>query len=469
MSAKQADSTQEVQVDTQIVDDGMQGAIVNTSGHIHGLGETIAGGVLNKDIKPRDVPIEDMPAPYDEVVRGVSEGRDATDLMGQVGVSVITSCQNAWIKADAKNPKELTDALRKAAACHRWAIKADPLVDKARRGQSPNLEDIKNHKTRTDNLERQLQVDRGKRFTLWSVEDIFAVEDTTRWIVPGYLPAGLTLLAGPSKFGKSVLSLQLARAVAEGGEFFGQKAEQCPVLGIFLEDPPKRLKVRMTMQGWEKDNRADTMTRSDFLQEIGTLKGGGLDKLTELIDTGSYGLVIIDTLGMAIADQSDYKEYGEMICQLSGLQTLAGERDISIVVVHHHNKQGEALGSVALMATPDTLWDVWAKGDVETAPRYSVRMKGRDLMDDVYMDLFRKRETLTWEVEVATSAQAIVSDKDRELLKAINQLGPNAYAARIAEQVGRGRANIADPLGRLVRDGWCRKDGRVYVPLVTME
>ena len=51
-----------------------------------------------------------------------------------------------------------------------------------------------------------------------------------KWIVPGILPEGLTLLAGKPKLGKSWLALDIAVAVASGGSVLGRECEPGPVL-----------------------------------------------------------------------------------------------------------------------------------------------------------------------------------------------------------------------------------------------
>ncbi len=45
--------------------------------------------------------------------------------------------------------------------------------------------------------------------------------DPIRWIVPGYLPEGLTVLAGAPKLGKSWLALAWMVSVASGGITMG--------------------------------------------------------------------------------------------------------------------------------------------------------------------------------------------------------------------------------------------------------
>ena len=51
-----------------------------------------------------------------------------------------------------------------------------------------------------------------------------------RWLIPDLLPAGLALLAGASKSGKSWLCLWLSLQLAQGGEFWGRAVPAQTVL-----------------------------------------------------------------------------------------------------------------------------------------------------------------------------------------------------------------------------------------------
>ena len=62
-----------------------------------------------------------------------------------------------------------------------------------------------------------------------------------KWIIPGLLPAGLALFAGPSKAGKSWLTLWLCLQVAQGKPMWGREIEPHTVLYLSLEDTFNRL------------------------------------------------------------------------------------------------------------------------------------------------------------------------------------------------------------------------------------
>jgi hypothetical protein len=78
--------------------------------------------------------------------------------------------------------------------------------------------------------------------------------DPLRWVVPDILPEGCTVLAGKPKIGKSWLALDVAIAVASGGQCLGKPCEPGDVLALLLEDNKRRLQRRMTtMLGANKE------------------------------------------------------------------------------------------------------------------------------------------------------------------------------------------------------------------------
>jgi len=129
-----------------------------------------------------------------------------------------------------------------------------------------------------------------------------------KYVVPGVIVEGLTLLAGKPKLGKSWLLLHMAIAVARGGFTLGDiHCAEGDVLYLALEDNLRRLQARMTkllgLQQWPD--------RLQFLCEMPRLAEGGLAKIKEWIAGVEHPrLVIIDTLAMVRMpnrkDQSTY-------------------------------------------------------------------------------------------------------------------------------------------------------------------
>ena len=67
-----------------------------------------------------------------------------------------------------------------------------------------------------------------------------------KWIIPGLLPAGLALFAGPSKAGKSWLTLWLCLQIAQGNPVWNREIEPRTVIYFSLEDTFNRLQNRIS-------------------------------------------------------------------------------------------------------------------------------------------------------------------------------------------------------------------------------
>lgn len=117
-----------------------------------------------------------------------------------------------------------------------------------------------------------------------------------RWVVPGYVPEGLTLLAGRQKLGKTWLAIDLAIAVACGGAAMGSVAcEQGDVLYIDLENGSRRIQRRIRTRYAGKSR--PVLNRLEWAEEAPAFGRGLLDGLDEWrLSVSSPRLVVIDVL-----------------------------------------------------------------------------------------------------------------------------------------------------------------------------
>ena len=166
------------------------------------------------------------------------------------------------------------------------------------------------------------------------------VFDPLRWIVPDLLPEGFTLFIGKPKAGKSWMALDLAIAVATGGKFLDRDCEQGDVLGMFLEDTKRRIQGRMTsMIGIEKVKWPSCLM---LATEWPRLDDGGLDMIRDwVLSVKKPRLVIVDILEKVRPSENGKKTlYANDYAAVTELQKLAGELQISILVIHHQRKAG---------------------------------------------------------------------------------------------------------------------------------
>src|SRR5215207_710344 len=172
-----------------------------------------------------------------------------------------------------------------------------------------------------------------------SATELMAIEfPEPRWIVPGIVPEGTTILAGKPKMGKSWLALGTSVAVAAGGVALGTKrVERGAVLYLALEDNPRRLQSRLKklLPGGAAPEGLELAT------EWPRLGDGGLDALEAWLNTHPDArLVVIDTLAKFRTGQTGKSLYKEDYEAVEPLVELAAHHNVAILIVHHLRKLG---------------------------------------------------------------------------------------------------------------------------------
>lgn len=249
------------------------------------------------------------------------------------------------------------------------------------------------------------------------------------WAVPDLLPAGLTILAGKPKIGKSWLALQLAQAVATGGKALNRDVVKGPILYLALEDPPRRLADRMKKQHWPLGTDADFMTIGDFVDRVGDLRDGGGVTLAQQIDRRGYRFVVVDTLSRSVSgDQSDVEE---MTMALSPIQQAALEHNCAVTLNDHHRKGfglnpdaiADILGSTAKAAVADTAWGLYQEQGKAGAKLHVI---GREVPDQTLALTF---DGLTgcWQSE-GDAYELEMTKRRREIVEALAAMGRSSLA-----------------------------------------
>ena len=190
--------------------------------------------------------------------------------------------------------------------------------------------------------------------------------DPINWAIDGFIPSGLTVLAGGPKVGKSLLALHIALGVAIGGTVLGKiDVEKGNVLYYALEDTERRLQERILGSGIDDNTSLENLTLATSAPRQDE---GGLDAIRGwLLTHKDAKLVIIDTL-QKFRKQSKGKlnVYAEDYEALSELKKLADEFNVAIIVIHHLKKmsareelQGDWInqlsGSAGITGCADTI------------------------------------------------------------------------------------------------------------------
>jgi AAA domain len=215
-------------------------------------------------------------------------------------------------------------------------------------------------------------------------------------ILPGLIPEGVTILAGKPKIGKSWFLLDVCMAIAGDRFVLGEtKPVQGDVLYLALEDNQRRLKKRID----KILQSANWPEHLDIHTEWRRVDQGGLDDLREWCEAHpGRRLICIDTLAKIrpIAGKNE-QSYGFDYRTIEGLQKLAGEYRIGIVLSHHLRKASseddafdDVSGTLGLTGAADTV--IIMK---RHAGMVKIYVRGRDIEEAELAAEFNK-ETCRW-------------------------------------------------------------------------
>ena len=167
------------------------------------------------------------------------------------------------------------------------------------------------------------------------------------FVVPGLIPAGLTILAGSPKVGKSFLVLDMCLAACTGGSLFNGKVRvrQRPVLYLALEDGDRRIQSRCrALLGDHVPIPAEFAYLTTLQPQ--SLVGDTLRAWFATLPAETPGpLVVVDTFARVKKPaKGGTNAYDHDSTEMARLQDLArtGPDGTAVVVVHHVNK---ALGA----------------------------------------------------------------------------------------------------------------------------
>lgn len=226
-------------------------------------------------------------------------------------------------------------------------------------------------------------------------------------IVAGMIPAGLSLLGGAPKRGKSWLSLNMGVCVAEGRDFLGRPVRRGDVLYLDLESRQYRVKDRLEKilpgRGPERLYISHDSARVDngLIQQI----EGWMQSVENPV------LVIIDTLGRVKGGSRRSENAYESDTRILGeLQKFATEHKIAIVCVHHLRKSSahggdsgdyfeRITGSMGITGACDAVILLDGKRDEPTS---TLRITGRDFEPS---ELVARMEHGVWRLESASSEE----------------------------------------------------------------
>lgn len=285
-----------------------------------------------------------------------------------------------------------------------------------------------------------------------------------QYLADEFLPMGCWLLCGPPKKGKTWLMLDLAVAIAGGGEFLGNQCEQGRVMYLALEENKRRIKDRCIKlcreKGLDPNVALGQILFGAIDDNIPTADGGLYEMIAAVMDRDpTIKLVIVDTLYKARpAKRRDEDVYGyDRRCIDPFTDMLATRPGRSVVIVHHTRKSKSSdpyemqSGSAGLTGAAD--------GHIFLLPdeqgQMVMHLQGRDAQP---IEWAMKLHNSVWEV-LGDPDGAGMSDTRAKIIAALQKFTLATTPKEIAEAAMMDANTVKQRLRGLCKDGYVLKQG----------
>ncbi len=180
---------------------------------------------------------------------------------------------------------------------------------------------------------------------------------TIEYVIPGMLPAGETIILSASpKTGKSLLAYDAAFAVATGEDtFLGEAVKQGKVLIIQCDESSNTARARLSRRGFRPEDAPNV----EFVESFNISQ---LDWLEEKLELFRPSLVIIDCLRRISSTSTLSENSAEFANSVYQLKELIARYNAAGILIHHSNKNQEAVGVDRVRgssAIAGAVWGVW--------------------------------------------------------------------------------------------------------------
>ena len=337
------------------------------------------------------------------------------------------------------------------------------IINKAK-DYSVELDDIMN-----DFYEEAESVTQSSKpnFIVKTARDLSIIEfEPVKWLIPNLLPAGLTVLAGPAKIGKSFLCWNIAFSVAMGGMALSDIAveKNRNVLYLALDDDESLLQSRhdMILGGETPPDNLFIINSQNLIKFDAT----GLRRIERVVDDNRIDLMIVDTLAHVRPELKSGKHktsYDIDYQSLMPIQQFAHRKNMGIILVTHTRKNvdtenpfNQIQGSTGIQAGCDTLFMLTknkSQGSYADLHIIGRRMQSKDLTLELCQGGM-------WKVIGEPDDFVMESPEGNEVLSVLARAkGDPLSPTEVAEEVGIAVKTCQMRLTRLAKSGQITKVG----------
>jgi hypothetical protein len=277
-----------------------------------------------------------------------------------------------------------------------------------------------------------------------------------RFVIPGLIPEGVTLLVSRPKLGKSWLLQQLASSVALGAPtLVSEPPVPGDVLHLTLEDGERRFQRRM--KKYFGANRSTWPARMTMAAKWRPLDKGGIDDMREWCKSVSNPtLITVDTLKkVRPATKAKDTNYASDYEANELLVALCHEFPGLAIVVAHHDRKMDADDPFDTVS--GTLGLTGGVDAIALLKRHrqgiTLHIQGRDLLDNVEKAVNFDRKTGRWMI-LGEAGEVHRSKDERAIIEALRAAPDGLRVQAIMDETGlRPRNKVDQMLGRMLKSG----------------
>lgn len=231
------------------------------------------------------------------------------------------------------------------------------------------------------NLQKALQLTKQRTTTpqaqSYSLDEFFDLEiEGLTWLIPELLPKGETIiLAGAPKSGKTLLAIDAAFAIATGeSNFLSETVESGRVLIVSVDESARSTQAKLKKRGFRRCDapNVEIMTQFDIRQ---------MKVLEERLETFRPHLVIIDSLKRINHGQEISENSAEFADGIYSLKETLSRFNASSILIHHTNKNQDALGVGKLRGSSAIAGAVSGVWQLDHIPRPDPNNKKKLIID----------------------------------------------------------------------------------------
>lgn len=197
---------------------------------------------------------------------------------------------------------------------------------------------------------------------LFPLYDLAALRDLppVRWLIPGRMPEGITVLYGPPGAGKSFAALDWTLTLAS--DALGDPGLVVYCAGEGISGIPER--VNSWVYAHNQKHAPDGFRLVPKVPNV--LDGWEMERFGEQLARLDPTIIVIDTWARALAagggDENSTADTGRAIANVEELRAVTGA---SVLIVHHSNADGSReRGNTALRGAADAMFSLTNDGQV---------------------------------------------------------------------------------------------------------